>query len=114
MKFEDAAVHMNDMRTVLSENTDTVDIQRVSMINFSKWARFHTCMKDALSQKPPDISTYRQTKAGVLAYLEEQLKGISVNPTMTQRLQQRSSGREHQETSLHQQRIPALHRVGMR
>ena len=78
------------MRTAFSKAKEAVDADGIPMINFTKWAEFYTCLKDVLRHKPPDVSKYRQTTAGVLAYLEQQLGDISLGPTMDQDLEKRS------------------------
>jgi hypothetical protein len=60
------------------------------MINFAKWMEFHTCLKDVIRHKPPDISQYRQTNAKALEYLESQLHGIPPGSTIDQDLEKRS------------------------
>jgi len=108
------AIHIQEMHTAFSKEPDMVEIQSVPMINFAKWARFHDCIKDIFQHKPPDVSQYRQTKKGVLAYLEDQLSGISVGSTTKRCLEKRSKELEQQEKEMRRQRIPDLHAVGMR
>jgi len=106
------AVHIRDMHTAFSQGKDVIEIKGVPMINFTKWIGFHTYAKEVFRHKPPDVS--KQTKAGVLAYLEHQLHGISVGPLVEQALEQRSSKLGQKEDVMRQLRIPELHAVGMR
>jgi len=84
------ALHIPEIRIAFPERTDTIEIQSVPMIDFAKWTRCYDRIKDVFRHKSPDISKYRQTKAGALAYLEGQLHGISANSTTDQRLEKRS------------------------
>ena len=90
------------MRTALSKAKDTVDTNGIPMINFAKWTELYTCIKDVLRHKPPDVSDYRQTKAGVLAYLECQLRGISLDSTMDQDLEEIGIKLREEEEQIHQ------------
>jgi hypothetical protein len=102
------------MHTAYFQGKNVVEIKGVTMVNFAKWAGFHAYIKDVLRHKPPDVSHYRQTKAGVLAYLEHQLRGISVGSVVDQALEERSCTLGRQEEVMRQLRIPELNAVGMR
>jgi hypothetical protein len=112
--FQITAVHIHDMHTAFFQGKDVVEINGIDMINFTKWIAFHGYLKDVFRRKPPDFSQYRQTKAGVLAYLEHQLRGISVGSIVDQALEERSSKLRQREDVMRQLRIPELHAVGMR
>ena len=89
-------------------------IQNVPMINFSKWRKCYDRIKDVFRYKSPDISEYRQTKAKALAYLEGQLRGVSISPTANQSLEERSVWLEAKEEEMRQGGFLALEAVGMR
>jgi len=103
--------HLHD---VFCEGKDIVETQSVPMINFAMWTRFHDRMKEVSRHKPPDVSKYRQTKAGALAYLEEQLRGIAARPITNHRLEELSRKLWQQERLMHRQGFPALETVGMK
>jgi hypothetical protein len=102
------------MHTAFFQGKDVMEIKGVPMINFAKWIGFHAYIKDIFRYKPPDVSQYHQTKAGVLAYLEHQLRGISVGSAVDQALEERSRKLGQKEEVMRQLRIPELHAVGMR
>lgn len=72
-----------------------VNVDNITMINFTEWIEFYTCIK--VRYKLPDISNYRQKKANALAYLESQLCGISPDFIMDKNLETRSSKLRRQE-----------------
>jgi hypothetical protein len=102
------------MHTAYFQGKNVVEIKGVPMINFAKWIAFYAYIKDVLQHKPPNVSQYRQTRAGVVAYLEHQLRGISVGSVVDQALEGRSSKVEKTEEMMRQLRIPELNAVGMR
>jgi hypothetical protein len=102
------AVHVGDMHAAFSEAPDIVDIDGIPMINFAKWTRFHACIKDVFRHKPPDVSKYREAKAGMLAYMEQQLRGISTGPAMDKALQERASKLREKEKVMGQSRLREL------
>jgi hypothetical protein len=53
--------------------------------------------ENILCHEPPDISDYRQSNAGSLAYLQSKLSAISDDSNMYQDLETRSSGLQQQE-----------------
>lgn len=82
------------MRTMFSQAQETVDVDGIR-INFAKWAQFRVCINDVHRHKAPDVSKYRQENAGVLAYLEQQLHGVRLGPTMN--LEARSQELQREE-----------------
>jgi hypothetical protein len=102
------------MHTAFFQGKDVVEIKGVPMINFAKWIGFHAYIKDVFRHKPPDFGQYRQMKAGVLTYLEQQLRNISVGSDADQALEDRSSSLKQKEEVMRQLRIPELNAVGMR
>jgi len=79
------------MRTAFFKLKETVDVNDAHAINFAKWTEFHACINAVLRHKPPDVSKYRRTSAGVLAYLERQLSENPPGSPMDHYLEQRSS-----------------------
>ena len=79
------------MRAAFSEAKEAVDVHGTTMVNFSKWTEFHGCLKAVLQHKLPDISKYRRASTGVLAYLDNQLSGVSPGLPMDQDLEERSN-----------------------
>ena len=106
--------HIADMRTAFSEAKEAVDIHGTTTINFSKWTKFHTCLKVVLRHKLPDVSKYRRASAGVLAYLNQQLSGVSPGPPMNLDLEKRSSKLFEQEEKIRNQPIDRFRRAGVR
>lgn len=124
-EFARTAVHLPEM-TALSTEEDMVDIGDVSMINFVKWTRFRSCVKDVIRHKTPDtqcshkntgvlarffdyvkvlvrhrtpvLTEYRHEKPGVLAYLKQELDYTStISIPFLTRL---SRGQEGQEAAI--------------
>ena len=85
-----------------------MEIAGVPMINFSKWTRLHVYLQDVFRHRPPGVSKYRQSKAGVLAYLENELRDISVSGSTKKSLEEQSSRLQKQEESMRR-----LYDVGM-
>jgi hypothetical protein len=52
---------------------------------------------DVFRHKPPDVSQYRQTKAGVLTYLKHQLDEVQVGSATDQHLEERSQVLDQKE-----------------
>jgi hypothetical protein len=100
------------MHTLFSQAKGVVGTSGTTTINFAKWTEFHTSIKDVFQYKPPDVSKYRQTTAGVLAYLEHELYGISVSSTMDQDLEKLSNKLYQNEDLLRQMRVPEYNAVG--
>jgi hypothetical protein len=96
--------HIREMRTAFEEAKAEVDSNGINMINFAKWVQFHTYMKNILRHEPPDISDYRQSNAGSLAYLQSKLSAISDDSNTYQDLETRSSGLQQQEERIRRQR----------
>ena len=88
------------------------DIQSLHLINFAMWTRCYHRIKDVFQYKAPDVSKYRQKKAGV-AYLEGQLRGVPINSTVNQRLEDRSIWLAEKDEAI-RRRLLALQEVGMR
>jgi hypothetical protein len=86
-----------------------VEIRDVPMINFSKCMRLHDCLQHVFRHRPPDVSIYRQSKTGVLAYLEKELRDISVSSTTDKRQDERSRLLKTEEESRRR-----LYYVGMK
>lgn len=101
------------MRTVFSQDEDTLNINGTTMINFTKWTRFHECMRGVFKHKPPDVTTYRQKNAEALAYLNSQLRVISIGPKVDEALAQRSRYLLNKEEALRAAGFVELHGVGM-
>jgi hypothetical protein len=95
--------HIREMRTAFEEAKAEVDSNGVHMINFAKWVQFHTCMKNILRHELPDISDYRQSNAGSLAYLQSKLSAISGDSNTYQDLKTRSGGLLQQEKRIRRQ-----------
>lgn len=93
-------IHIADMRTAFFRACEPADVGDISTINFGRWMEFHKCVKDVFRHKSPDASQYRQQTAEVLAYLEGQLRGISIGSTTDQHLEERSSKLKQQEERL--------------
>ena len=108
------ALHIHDMHTAFFQGKDLIENNGVPLINFAKWIGFHSLIEDIFQHRPPDVSGYRQAKAGVLAYLEHQLRAISVGSVVDQALEERSSKLGQTEEMMRQLRIPELKAVGMR
>jgi len=108
------AVHIHDMHTAFFQGRNEVEIKGVPMINFAKWIAFHALITDIFRHRPPDVSRHRQAIRGVLAYLEHQLRGISVGSIVDQALEERSSKLWKIEEVMRKLRIPELKAVGMR
>jgi hypothetical protein len=104
---------VQDIRRAFVEGRNTVNIQSVAMINFAKWIKFHFCVMDVFRHKPPDVSRYRRTEASALAYLEGQLRDVSVGSSMDQRLEELSSWLKQKEESISEQNLSRLYAVGM-
>jgi hypothetical protein len=90
------------MRVAFKKAKAGVDGNGVNMISFAKWVQFHACMKNVLRYEPPDISGYRQSKAGALAYLKSELSAISSGPITDQNLEDRSIELLRQEGGIRQ------------
>jgi hypothetical protein len=88
------------------------NIQSLHLINFAKWTRCYHRIKDVFQYKAPDVSNDRQKKAGV-AYLEGQLRGVSIDSTVNQCLEDRSIWLAEKEEAI-RPRLLALQAVGMR
>ena len=91
------AVHINDVHNAFCQENDMVKIEGVPMINFSKWARLHVYLQDVFRRKPPDVSEYRQSQAGVLTYLENELRNITVDSSTKKSLEEQSCKLQEQE-----------------
>lgn len=102
------------MNGVFRQDKDLVEVGGTQMINFAKWTSLHVCMRDVFRYKPPNIPEYRQRKADALAYLEQQLKGISMGSRIDDSMEARSHALEQKEEVMRQLRIPELSAVGMR
>jgi hypothetical protein len=87
------------MRTAFSKAKETVDVHGTTTINFSKWTEYHTCLKAVFRHKLPDVSKYRPS-TGVLAYLNNQLSGVSPGSPMDQDLEKRSNELFEQEKEI--------------
>jgi len=78
---------MDDMRTVFSQDNYVVNTNGIRTINFSKWTEFYMRIRAVFQHEPPDVSRYRQRNAGMVAWLEDQLRGTSVSPTTDEDLE---------------------------
>jgi hypothetical protein len=87
-------------------------IQNVPRINFAKWRKCYDRIQDVFQYRPPDIPKYRQTMAEVLAYLKDQLHGVSLSPIANQWLEERSIRLTREEERM-RRTVLALQEVGM-
>jgi hypothetical protein len=62
----------------------------IRIINFANWTEFHRRIDAVFQHDLPDVSGYRQRNAGMVAWLEDQLRGISVCSTTDQDLERLS------------------------
>jgi len=106
--------HIAEMRTAFFRACEAADVGDVPAINFGRWTEFHKCVKDVFRHKSPDVSQYRQKTAGVLAYLEHQLRGSSIGSTTDQDLDKQSGKLKQQEEMLRELRYAELKGVGFR
>lgn len=107
------AVHMHDMEVVFLAQ-DTIEVGGIPLIDFAKWTRLYDCMRDVFPHKPPNVSGYRQSKAGALAYLERQLLAISAAPGFDEVLKTQSRKLVEAEDVQRTLGIPRLRAVGIR
>ena len=78
------------VRTVISEANDATYVNGTPMINYAKWTEFHTRVKHLRRHELPDVSKYHQKKAGMLAFVEDQFRDISIGQAMDEALKRRS------------------------
>lgn len=82
------AVHLKELRSVLTHNPIVVEDEGRPLINFQRYVKFMDKIKETLHHKPPDLEQYRQQ--GYLAYLENQLQFVHIGEDTDDELMKRS------------------------
>lgn len=106
-------MHLKELHNVLQKNPANVRHRGRLLINFERYVKFMERLKEVLHYRPPDLEQYRTQ--GPLAYLEHQLRNISVgSPELDQTFLERSDLLEANETRQYLQRTNELASLGFR
>ncbi|RDB23999.1 Serine/threonine-protein kinase STY17 [Hypsizygus marmoreus] len=106
------AVHLRELHSTLQKYPVTVEVDGVPLINFERYVKFTDRIKEVLHYEPPDLERYRQQ--GQLAYLEHQLRGVHLKPTIDEDLMERSLALEAGEARDYRTRKRELKRLGFK
>jgi hypothetical protein len=90
-----------------------VEFKGRHLINFVRSTEFSIRMKKLLQYKGPKSSQLNPS-AGSLAYLESQLRDISVNPSTEDVLEERSIALAADEKRIHDLRVREFRSLGFR
>lgn len=105
-------MHLRELFSTLQKYPSDVEVNGVPLINFERYTKFTARIKEVLHYVPPDLERYRQQ--GQLAYLEHQLRGVYMKPTVEDELMERSLALEAEETRDYRTRKRELKSLGFK
>jgi len=103
------AVHLIELRTVFRAHQTVVDIDGRRLINFAQYIKFSARMKELLDYKSTNQPNY---EGGPFAYLESQLRGIHINASTDESLDNRSRSLGAEERRINDLRLREFRSLG--
>ena len=92
---------------------EAVDVDGTRVVNFTQWTEFYRYLNDVHRHKAPDVSRDRLPKAGMLAYLEQQLHCTPPGSAAPD-LEKRSNMLQDEENRMSKQKIDRFNEVCIR